>query len=118
MGEREKIVSENDAKRAAMDKKVRAANRWYVGQRLLDLLFALLITGCVLVGYYRHVFLAVVLLAIVLTFGWRRWQHWKSGPINGHSDVWEVEDSATEHWDDSARSGSDDSSDSSDSGGD
>jgi hypothetical protein len=115
VGEREKIGSGEELKKAALNKKVRAANRSYLGERLLDVIIALGITGCVLVGYYRHVWLAVLLLICVLTFARWRWRHWSDEWIDAESDVWNDDSSADAT--DNGRFDSVDSSDSSDAGG-
>jgi hypothetical protein len=119
MAEREKITSEPAEQKAALEKKLKAANRWYLWQRAIDLAFALMITGCVLVGYYHHVFIAILLLLVVLCLAQWRYRFFSNQPITGHSDVWEIDDpSPTEHWHDSTDSHDAGGSDSADSSGD
>jgi len=104
-------MTPKNLRKAALEKKLRAANRWYLGQRLLDLLFALAITGCVLVGYYRHIFLAITLLVIVMAFAWLRWRHWDTKDSGGGvADVWDIDDSTTDHWNNDPSDSSDSSS--------
>jgi hypothetical protein len=119
MGEREKIASETVEQKAALEKKLRAANRWYLWQRCIDLAFALMITGCVLVGCYHYVFTAILLLFIVLCLAQWHYRFFSNKPITGHTDVWEIDDpSPAEHWHESTDSHDAGGSDSVDSGGD
>jgi hypothetical protein len=112
MGERQKIAVAAEEKKAALDKKVRAANRWYLGQRLLDVLMALLVAACVLIRYFGYFYLAVGLLCMVLLYAWLRWRHWNDQKISsGEVGVLDVDDtSPTEHWSDATNAESHDSS--------
>ena len=111
MGERQKIATDTDLKRAALHKKVRAANRWYFAQRLLDLSFALLFAGCVLIAYYGHRVIAVGLLLVTLLLAWFRWRHWDDRKLaSGEADIAEGQEST--EWNDTPDSSSFDSSDS------